>query len=89
MCCAVSPGRVSYSVCIAKLHQHVLFLCSSCSGQALTSSVNMHQRLAEQWVCISTRLYTCARASSILTKLINTEQSVLDALSIDEFGQGN
>ena len=49
----------------------------------------MHQRLAEKWVCISTRLYTCARASSILTKLINTEQSVLDALSIDEFGQGN
>ena len=79
-CCLNCVNKTS---AIAEPHQHALF--SSFSGQALTRCSNMHQRFAELWVCISTRLYTCARAISILTKLISAKCTKHRLLSTDEF----
>ena len=48
----------------------------------------MHQRLAELWVCVSTRLYTRARAISILTKLTSSKYTKHRLLSTDDFDLG-
>jgi hypothetical protein len=85
-CCL---NRVDMTTAVAEPHQHASFLYPlSRSGQALTRCSDMHQRLAELWVCVSTRLCTCARAISILTKLSSTKYTKHRLLSTDKFDLG-